>query len=109
MVEVDVREDEMAQVANLEPVPPERRTQASKAARGPAVDEGGLVALEQVRADDVLAAEMLEIEELHAGNATKGVRRSASPPCLLRGAPGRAVELVLAGLEGHRELGGARR
>ena len=60
-------EDEVAQLPDPEPVRGERRPQRVQAARRPAVDERGLVALEQVRADDALAAEVPEIEELHPG------------------------------------------
>jgi len=69
VVEVDVGEHEVAQLPDLEPMPRKRRPETVQAACRAAVDERQLLALEQVRADDALAAEVLEVEELHPRNA----------------------------------------
>jgi hypothetical protein len=71
MVEVDVREDEMTQVPDLEPVLRQTCAERRQAARGPAVHQRGLGARVEVRGDDTLATEMLEVEELHSGDATR--------------------------------------
>ena len=65
MVEMDVREQEVAELPDLEPVLGEPCPERVQAARRPAVDQRGLVAREQVGADHALAAEVLEVEELH--------------------------------------------
>ena len=65
VVEVDVGEDEMAQVPDLEPVLGQSGAERLQAARGPAVHQRGLGARVEVRGDDTLATEMLEVEELH--------------------------------------------
>src|SRR5437764_1303975 len=65
MVEVDVREEEMPQVAELEPVFAERLVEARDAGRWPAVEERWpVVGLEQVGADDPLGALEAEVERL---------------------------------------------
>ena len=71
MVEVDVREDEMTQVPDLEPVLRQAGAERLQAARGPAVHQRGLGARVEVRGDDTLATEMLEVEELHSRDATR--------------------------------------
>ena len=66
VVEVDVREDEMTQVPDLEPVLRQACAERLQAARGPAVHQRGLGARVEIRGDDTLATEMLEVEELHS-------------------------------------------
>ena len=66
VVEVDVGEEQVAEVGDLEPLLRQPRSECVQAARRAAVDECRLLALEQVRADDARPAEVLEVEELHA-------------------------------------------
>jgi hypothetical protein len=65
MVEVDMREQEVSQLPDLEPVPGQPCPKRVQAARRSAVDERGLIPREQVGADHALPAEVLEVEELH--------------------------------------------
>ena len=71
MVEVDMGEDEMAQIPDLEPVLRQSCTERLEAARGTAIDQRGLGARVEVRGDDTLATEMLEVEELHSRDAIR--------------------------------------
>jgi hypothetical protein len=70
MVEVDVREQQVAEVVKLEPVLGEARLQRGDTARRAAVLEcrpvGGL---EQVAADDALMAAVEEVERLRRRHA----------------------------------------
>src|SRR5687768_15636395 len=106
VVEVDVGEHEVAQVPDLEPVLRQAGAERIQAARGPAVDQRGLVTRVEVRGDDTLATEMLEVEELHsAGRYLLDRERSLHAAFTMTGHG--AVELVLAGLQGQRHRGGA--
>jgi hypothetical protein len=67
VVEVDVREDEVPEVPDLEPLGREAGAQRVQAARGPTVDERRLALREEVGADDALATEVPEVGEVHAG------------------------------------------
>jgi hypothetical protein len=59
VVEVDVREQQVPQVAELEPALGQARLQLLDAGRGPAVEERGAVCgFEQVGADHALTPEM---------------------------------------------------
>jgi hypothetical protein len=80
-----VSEDEMAEVPDPEPVFGEAGPEPVQGARRPAVDQGRLVPFQQVRADDPFAAEVLEVEELHAVRDV--TRLSAFPPSLLPDGP----------------------
>jgi hypothetical protein len=66
VVEVDVRQHEVAEVVERETVARESLLQRIQAARRPAVDQRGLVAGEQVDADDPRPAEVKKIEKLEA-------------------------------------------
>jgi hypothetical protein len=66
VVEVDVREDEVAQVPDREPGTRERRLERVDARRRTAVDQGGLLAAKQVGGDDPRPPEVEEVEELEA-------------------------------------------
>jgi hypothetical protein len=64
VVEVDVREDEMAEVGNREPALSEGGFERLEARRGPAVDQRGLVPRQQVGRDDPGVAQVEEVEWL---------------------------------------------
>jgi hypothetical protein len=66
VVEVDVRQHEMTKIAEREAPALEPGDERAQARRRTAVDEGGLVAGEQVRRDDPRPPEVEEIEELEA-------------------------------------------
>jgi hypothetical protein len=66
VVQVDVGEDEPAKLLEGEPVCGKRRFKRADAARRPAVDEGRLIAVEQVGGDDPGPPEVEQIEELEA-------------------------------------------
>src|SRR5713101_3205175 len=70
MVEVDVREEEVAQVLKLEAAPAQGGVQALKAGRRAAVVERRTVlGLDDVRRDDALGALMVEVERIRAHGA----------------------------------------
>src|SRR5262249_19051599 len=85
VVEVDVREEQVPDVAEHEPTLAQPLLQLGNARRRPAVEEGQTaLRLEQVDADDAVAAEMKKVERLrHAGGQ-------------LRYAPAAAVESASA-------------
>jgi hypothetical protein len=64
VVEVDVREHDVPEVAELQAPLAERRFQRLEAAARAAVDERRLVAEQQVGRDDPRAIEVEEIEDL---------------------------------------------
>jgi hypothetical protein len=64
MVEVDVREHEMAQVLQRQAVRRETGLERAQTARGPAVDQRGLVPGQQVGRDDPGLPQVEEVEEL---------------------------------------------
>jgi hypothetical protein len=66
VVEVDVRQHEMTKIAEREAPALEPGDERAQARRRTAVDEGGLVAGEQVRRDDPRPPEVEEVEELEA-------------------------------------------
>jgi hypothetical protein len=66
VVEVDVREHEVSEVAHRETPVAESALQRFQARARPTVHEGGLVLHEQVRGDDTRSPEMKEIDELEA-------------------------------------------
>jgi hypothetical protein len=66
VVEVDVREQQVAKVPEGEPVGRQAGLQRIDAGRRPTVDKRGLVPWQQVRRDDPGVAEEVEIEELRA-------------------------------------------
>jgi hypothetical protein len=70
MVEVDMRENQVAEILDGEPLLGEARLERCETGRRAAVDERGLLALEQVRRDDPGAPEMLQVEQLRRGRAT---------------------------------------
>jgi hypothetical protein len=66
MVEMDVREHEVAEIVDGQAVGRQAGFQSLEARRGAAVDQGRLVAGQQVRGDDPRPAEVEEVEELEA-------------------------------------------
>jgi hypothetical protein len=64
MVEMDMRQDEMAHVRERHPVSGEAVFERAKTARRAAVHERRLVAGQQVRRDDPGMPEVEEVEEL---------------------------------------------
>jgi hypothetical protein len=62
VVEVDVGQDEMAEVGELEPAGGESRLERVEARGRPAVEEGRLLAREQVRRDDLGVSQVEEVE-----------------------------------------------
>jgi hypothetical protein len=66
VIQVDVGEDEPADLLQGEPVRGKLRFQRADAARRAAVDESRLVAVEQVGGDDPGPPEVEQIEELEA-------------------------------------------
>jgi hypothetical protein len=63
VVEVDVREEQVAKVAELDAPIPEACPESVHARRRPAVEERGAVRrVEQVGADDALGAEVVEVD-----------------------------------------------
>jgi hypothetical protein len=63
VVQVDVRQQEVAKVLDREPLPGETRFEPLQAARRPAVDQGRLVAREEVGRDDSRAAEVPQVDQ----------------------------------------------
>jgi hypothetical protein len=70
VIEVDVREDEVAQILDAEPVGGEARLERAEAGRGPAVDERRLIPRQEVGPDDPGAPEVLQVEKLRGERAT---------------------------------------
>jgi hypothetical protein len=66
MVEVDVREQQVAEIPQCEPVRRQTGLQRLEAGRGPTVDQRRLVAWQEVGRDDPGVAEEEEVEELRA-------------------------------------------
>jgi hypothetical protein len=66
VIEVDVREDEVAQVTSVKSVRPQTFLECVEARRRPAVDERGLFAGKEVRCDDPRSPQVEEIEKLEA-------------------------------------------
>jgi hypothetical protein len=66
VIEVDVREKEVPQVAEAEPVARQRGLERGQTRARPTVDERRLVAGQQVRGDDPGVPEEEEVEELGA-------------------------------------------
>jgi hypothetical protein len=66
MVEVDVREHEMAQVLERHPVGRDAVFERAETARRPAVHQRRLVAGQQVRRNDPGMPEVEEVDELEA-------------------------------------------
>jgi hypothetical protein len=66
VVEVDVREDEVPQVAELEPMSREAVLERGQTGGRSAVDERRLVSGQEVRRDDPGVPEEEEVEELGA-------------------------------------------
>jgi hypothetical protein len=63
VVEMDVAEEQMAQVCELEAVLPEPSFERRDAARGPAVEEREpVVGLDEIAPDDPLGATMVEVD-----------------------------------------------
>jgi hypothetical protein len=67
MVQVDMRENQVAEILDGEPVLGEASLERCETGDRAAVDERGLLALEQVRRDDPGAPEMLQVEQLRRG------------------------------------------
>ena len=68
VVEVDVAEQQVADVAEREPAPCEARLQRVDRRRRPAVEERrAVVGVEQIRGDGALVAEVVEIDQLGHG------------------------------------------
>ena len=67
VVEVDVREHEVAEVLDLEPTISERLLECSEAARGAAVDECRLVARQEIRRDHAPPAEVEKVDQVCHG------------------------------------------
>jgi hypothetical protein len=68
MVEVDVREHEMAHVLERYPVSREALFECAETARRPAVHQRRLVAGQQVRRNDPGMPEVEEVDELEAAS-----------------------------------------
>jgi hypothetical protein len=68
MVEVDMREDEMAHVPDRHPVSREAFFERAETARRPAVHQRRLVAWQQVRRNDPGMPEVEEVDELEAAS-----------------------------------------
>jgi hypothetical protein len=68
MVEVDMREDEMAHVRDRHPVIREAFFERAETARRPAVHQRRLVAWQQVRRNDPGMPEVEEVDELEAAS-----------------------------------------
>jgi hypothetical protein len=68
MVEVDMREDEMADVLERHPVGREAFCECAETARRPAVHQRGLVPGQQVRRNDPGMPQVEEVDELEAAN-----------------------------------------
>jgi hypothetical protein len=66
VVEVDVREQQVAEVPDSESVLRQAGLQRIDAGRGPTIDQRRLVAWQQVGRDDPGVAEEEEVEELRA-------------------------------------------
>jgi hypothetical protein len=66
MVEVDMREYEMAHVRERHPVSCEAFFERAETARGPAVHQHRLVAGQQVRRNDPRMPQVEEVDELEA-------------------------------------------
>jgi hypothetical protein len=64
VIEVDVREDEVANVAEREATARERPLERFHTRARAAIDERGLVAGEQVRGDDLRSPEVEQVERL---------------------------------------------
>jgi hypothetical protein len=63
MVEVDVAEEEVADVGQREPAFREALLECREVARGAAVEERGpVLGLEEVATDDALGAEVVEVD-----------------------------------------------
>jgi hypothetical protein len=72
VVEMDVREQQVPQVAELDAAPAERLVECGEAARGPAVEERqAVVRLDEVRSDAALVAAVQEVERLVAHAARR--------------------------------------
>jgi hypothetical protein len=66
MVEVDVREEQVPEVAQLEPALGETGLEGVDRRRGPAVVQcEPVVGVDEVRADDALVAEVPEVDRAH--------------------------------------------
>jgi hypothetical protein len=63
MVEMDVRQNEMTEIAQLQAVGGETVIEGGNARGRAAVDERGLVALEQVGGDDARPPEVEQVDE----------------------------------------------
>src|SRR5215213_3051445 len=95
MVEVDVREQQVPQIAQLEPALREPRVQLGGARRRPTVlQREAVVGLEQVRADHALTPEVAQVEGLGSGHAADRTTRSGPPVPALGFEPGADASAV---------------
>jgi len=63
VVQVDVRQQQMVEVVDPEPLPGKARFEPAETGRRPAVDERRLVAREEVGRDDPRAPEVLQVDQ----------------------------------------------
>src|SRR6266498_969628 len=111
VVEMDMREQQVSELVELEAAPGQLLLQRAEAGGGAAVEERGAVrGLEQVRADDALAAEMKEVDRVvlrhdpilcsvYAGAATRARRRAKAETASSSSAPATAASHVGSGVQ----------